>query len=70
LNTENFQIEKLSRVISSNPRVTRLQINWDGTENIMPEQKTISDDFGFGELLADAMADEPGKPKGMLVIYT
>jgi len=56
-------IEKLSRVISSNPRVTRLQINWDGTENIMPEQKTISDDFGFGELLADAMADEPGKPK-------
>lgn len=35
----------------------------------MPEQKTISDDFGFGELLADAMADEPGKPKGMHVIY-
>ena len=57
-------------MISSNPRVTRLQINWDGTENIMPEQKTISDDFGFGELLADAMADEPGKPKGMLVIST
>lgn len=34
----------------------------------MPEQKTISDDFGFGELLSEAIADEPGKPKGMLVI--
>lgn len=52
------QINKLRRIVSTNPRVTRLQINWDGTENIVPQTSVTTEPQPFGFELSNSMTAE------------
>lgn len=53
------QINKLRRTVSNSPRVTRLQINWDGTENIVPQTSSVpsSEPQPFGFELSNSMGE-------------
>merc|ERR1712142_9499 len=53
---DEAQIDKLRRIVSRNPRVTRLQINWDGTENIVPTPVVADTPQPFGFELSNSIS--------------